>query len=158
MYVDFSIHIKLPGEPISLLDAPAPCRTIKLKLNSVPVRPKPHYLVLPGLMRDLGFYVDLSGECQVDEYFRGLSDEHRERFGRIARLLLSTGRVTNRHQFKHEEGDIWGFKLPDQHRVACFLDGRLWVCTHAFHKNGNWRRADFNTANRIRDDYFSRKQ
>ena len=109
-------------------------------------------------MRDLGFYVDLSGQCQVDDYLRALDDRTRERFGRLVNHLVETGRITNTTQFKHEEGEIWGFKLPNQHRVACFLDGRLWVCTHAFQKNGNWRRADFDTANARRADYFSRKQ
>lgn len=151
-------QVNSPRRTIYRLDVPAPCPTIKLKLNSVPARHEPHHVVKTGLMRDLGFYVDPSGECQVDEYLRNLTAEHRERFGRVVNLLLSTGRVTNRQAFRHEEDEIWGFKLPDQHRVACFLDGRLWVCTHAFHKNGNWRRADFNTANRVRDDYFRRKQ
>lgn len=115
--------------------------------------------MISGAARDIALYVGPDGVCQVKDY---LDEPKRERakvrFFWIAEKLAEFGRITNEEQFRHEDGEIWGMKLPDQERVACFRDERLWVCTHAFHKNGKWRKADFDRANAIREDYFQRKE
>jgi hypothetical protein len=121
-------------------------------------RIEPCKFVLTKPLRDVAFYVAADGTCQVESYLQMPGHEKLlARFFWLAEQLANTGRIANQTQFRHESAGIWGLKLPDQERVACFQDGRIWVCAHAFHKNGKWMKADFERANAIREDYFRRK-
>jgi len=121
-------------------------------------RIEPCEIVKRGAERDIAFYVDPNGDCQVDDFLRQATENARARFRALSDKLASIGRITNKRQFRLESKGIWGFKLPNQERVACFLDGRVWVCTHAFEKDGKWPPSEITRAIGIRTDYLSRKK
>ena len=119
-------------------------------------RVNPLMVIVNGGKCDVGFYVAADKSCQVREYLSGLDSRYRLRLQVLAEQLAQMGKIKNPMSFRHQQGDIWGFELADQHRVACFQHGLVWVCTHAFHKNDKWKSSDFATANRIRVDFLSR--
>ena len=119
--------------------------------------PFPSKIFLSGDAVDIAVYVDADGESPAWEFVKGLPAAGRAKFTSLCEFLAAQGRIANPSSFKHEKNGIFGFKLPNQDRVACFQDGRTWVCTHGLRKNGKWRESDFARAERIRDDYRERK-
>jgi hypothetical protein len=73
-------------------------------------------------------------------------------FDRIGR----EGRIFNKQQFRHEQGEIWSFK-KDQHRLPCYRDGKCFVVTHGFvKKKDKWLKSDFDTSVGIMQEDMAR--
>ena len=80
------------------------------------------------------WYLDGKGKSQPKEYYNDLSEDRKDKFFHLAKMLGDTGKIFNKEKFRHEDDQIYAFK-PQPDRFLCFFfTGSKVIITNAFEK------------------------
>jgi hypothetical protein len=111
--------------------------------------------ILEGRLCSL-WWVEDSHKFRAKEYFDKLKDKDRARFDVLFERMAENGEIKNIEQFRKEAGNIYCFKR-DQHRLACFREGRALMLVHGFRKKSDKDKRlkrHIEIAERIRTEYL----
>jgi hypothetical protein len=115
------------------------------------------YIVYEGEVYTIEWYLDDRGKSQAKEYYKELSEERRDKFFKLAKLLANMGKIFNREKFRSEDDKIYAFK-PQPDRFLCFFfQGSKVIVTNAFEKKTDkLSPREKERALRAREDYIIR--
>lgn len=103
----------------------------------------------------------------ADEFLEDLPERVKVKFSALFREIRYSekGFIPNTQKMKKLKGGsgIWELKVKvhgiGNFRVLCFQNGPTWVLTHGFHKKEEeTRKSEIEKAERIRDEYLTRKR
>ena len=115
-------------------------------------------------MREVAFYRTAKGKCPVEDYLDTLSNKQVEKVLFVLGLVEQLP-VVPRKYFKKLEStdDIWEVRVQSGNnifRMLGFFDGaEMVILSHAFTKKSQKTpKREINTAERRKNDYFSRRR
>jgi len=98
----------------------------------------------------------LKGSRPAKDYIENLQQQHQATLARSFKQLANTGSIVNKERFRKLRGKIWEFKVHPGVRVLCFQQGKSWLLTHGFKKQGEKTPTkEIERAENIRDEHMS---
>lgn len=95
---------------------------------------KQSYVIYEGKIFTIEWYLDDAGKSQAKEYYNELSEDRKDRFFYLVKMLGDIGKIFNKQKFRNEDDKIYAFK-PQPDRFLCFFfEGAKVVVTNAFEK------------------------
>jgi hypothetical protein len=112
--------------------------------------------ILQGITCSLWWVAGSSEKFRAKEYFDNLKDPERAKFDVLFERMARDGKIKNPEHFRREAGNISCFKR-DQHRLACFRQGKDLMLVHGFRKKSDKDKRlkrEIQIAERIRTEYL----
>lgn len=95
---------------------------------------KKSHIVYEGEAYTIEWYLDDVCKSQPKEYYDELSEDRKDKFFYLAKMLGDIGKIFNIQKFRHEDDKIYAFK-PKPDRFLCFFfEGSKIIITNAFEK------------------------
>lgn len=113
-----------------------------------------------GEARRLVWGADENGRMRAKEHFESLNAKDQKSFQSLFERMADTGSIKNIEKFRHEEKNLFVFKIFKQ-RLACFFDGSDVVLISGFTKKSDKSKRgarEISTAAGLRDAYMEGNQ